>query len=95
MQRRAAAGAGFFNPLPETAEPGRQAIGLLRFRHAEDTKARGGFLIFGRHSIAATRDIPSDELYAVDFWFFDNGVPAVACRWKSGKTAGVRPTAAH
>lgn len=80
-----------FNPLPETAEQERevlrQAIGLLRFHHVEDTETRGGFLIFGRHSTAAIRDIASGKLYAVDSWFFDNGVPAVVLPlevWQNG-----------
>lgn len=61
--------------------------GLLRFHHIEDTKTRGGFLIFGRHSTAAIREIASGKLYAVDSWFFDNGVPAEVLpleTWQNG-----------
>lgn len=50
---------------------------LLHFHQIEDTRTRGGFLIFGRHSTAAIRDLENDALYAVDSWFYDNGKPAV------------------
>lgn len=70
--------------------------GLLHFHHIEDTRTRGGFLIFGRHSTAAIRDLASGKLYAVDSWFHDNGVPAEVLPldvWQNGW----RPanTAAH
>lgn len=52
------------------------ADGLLHFHRIEDTKTRGGFLIFGRHSTAAISELASGKLYAVDSWFFDNGFPA-------------------
>lgn len=50
---------------------------LMSFHRIEDTKTRGGFLIFGRHSTAAITDIESGKMYAVDSWFYDNGKPAV------------------
>jgi hypothetical protein len=72
------------------------ANGLLRFHHIEDTKTRGGFLIFGRHSTAAISETASGKLYAVDSWFYDNGNPAVVLPLETWQ-AGWRPsnTTAH
>ncbi len=50
---------------------------LLKFHRIEDTKTRGGVLIFGRHSTAAITDVATGKMYAVDSWFYDNGKPAV------------------
>lgn len=61
--------------------------GLLRFHRIEDTKTRGGFLIFGRHSTAAISELESGVLYAVDSWFHDNGAAAEILpleQWKGG-----------
>lgn len=63
------------------------AEGLLRFHRIEDTKTRGGFLFFGWHSTAAISDKASGKLFAVDSWFFDNGVPPVILpleAWQNG-----------
>lgn len=63
------------------------ADGLLRFHRIEDTKTRGGVLIFGRHSTAAISEIASGRMYAVDSWFYDNGEPAVVLPldvWRNG-----------
>lgn len=53
-----------------------QADGLMRFHEVLDTKTRGGFLIFGRHSTAVIGEKGSGKRYAVDSWFYDNGKPA-------------------
>jgi hypothetical protein len=61
--------------------------GLLRFHRIEDTKTRGGVLIFGRHSAAAISEIATGKFYAVDSWFYDNGYPAEILpleQWRSG-----------
>lgn len=76
------------------------ADGLLRFHRIEDTRTRGGFLFFGRHSTAVISETVSETgggpLYAVDSWFHDNGFPAEILplsAWKNGwKPAG---TVAH
>jgi hypothetical protein len=60
---------------------------LLKYHRIEDTKTRGGFLIFGRHSTAAITEIETGKMYAVDSWFYDNGKPAVVLPmdvWLSG-----------
>jgi len=64
-----------------------RSISWLRFHRIEDTKTRGGFLFFGWHSTAAISDKASGKLFAVDSWFFDNGVPPVILpleAWQNG-----------
>lgn len=70
-----------------------QADGLLRFHDILDTKTRGGFLFFGRHSTAVITEKGSSRKFAVDSWFYDNGVPATIlpldtwlAGWKPGNT---------
>lgn len=61
--------------------------GLMRFHDILDTKTRGFFLNGWPHTTAVIRDKQSDQHYAVDSWFYDNGVPAVIIPldlWKSG-----------
>lgn len=63
------------------------ADGLLRFHQVQDTATRGGFLFFGRHSSAVLIEHASGRRYAVDSWFYDNGLPAVVVPlevWRSG-----------
>ncbi|GBG15511.1 uncharacterized protein NMK_3119 [Novimethylophilus kurashikiensis] len=63
------------------------ADGLLRFHRIADTKTRGGFLFFGRHSAAVISEIATGKFYAVDSWFYDNGYPAEILpleQWRSG-----------
>lgn len=52
--------------------------GVLRWHQVEKIRTRG-FLIFGfPHNTAVVRDLTTGREYAVDSWFFDNGVePAV------------------
>lgn len=60
--------------------------GLLRFHHPIDTKTRGFFLNGWPHTTAAIQD-DSGNKFAVDSWFFDNGVPPVIIpleQWRSG-----------
>lgn len=53
------------------------AQGLLRW-HTVGPAATRGYLIFGwPHSTAVIREKTSETEYAVDSWFFDNGVDAV------------------
>lgn len=64
-----------------------RADGLMRFHEILDTKTRGGFLIFGRHSTAVIAEIGSMKKFAVDSWFYDNGQPATVLPlgiWQAG-----------
>jgi hypothetical protein len=63
------------------------ADGLMRFHEILDTKTRGGFLIFGRHSTAVIAETGSMKKFAVDSWFYDNGKPAIILpldTWQAG-----------
>jgi hypothetical protein len=63
------------------------ADGLMRFHEILDTKTRGGFLIFGRHSTAVIAETGSMKKFAVDSWFYDNGKPATILpldTWQAG-----------
>lgn len=74
------------------------ADGLMRFHKIEDTRTRGGFLIFGRHSTAVISEIATAQHYAVDSWFYDNGMPAVILPfevWRAGWRPTTTVTAAH
>ena len=63
------------------------ADGLMRFHEILDTRTRGGFLIFGRHSTAVIAETGSMKKFAVDSWFYDNGKPAIILpldTWQAG-----------
>jgi hypothetical protein len=71
-----------------------RADGLIRFHEILDTKTRGGFLIFGRHSTAVIAESGTMQRFAVDSWFYDNGQPATIlpletwqAGWKPGNSA--------
>lgn len=64
-----------------------RAGGLIRFHEILDTKTRGGFLIFGRHSTAVIAETGTTKRFAVDSWFYDNGKPATILpldTWQAG-----------
>lgn len=64
-----------------------QTDGLIRFHTILDTRTRGGFLIFGRHSTAVIGETATGQRFAVDSWFYDNGHPAVIlplATWQAG-----------
>lgn len=70
-----------------------QTDGLIRLHTILDTKTRGGILIFGRHSTAVIGETATNQRFAVDSWFYDNGHPAVILPletwqtgWKPGNT---------
>lgn len=68
-----------------------RADGLIRFHEVLDTKTRGGFLIFGRHSTAAIAETGTMQRFAVDSWFYDNGQPATILpldTWQAGWKPG-------
>lgn len=69
-----------------------QQDGLMRLHDIQDTKTRSFFLNGWPHTTAVIRYKQSNQRYAVDSWFYDNGAPAVIIPlelWKSGwKPAG-------
>jgi hypothetical protein len=64
-----------------------QQHGLIQFHDVLDIKRRGFFLNRWPHTTAAIRDMHDGRVYAVDAWFYDNGMPAVIVPfelWKTG-----------
>lgn len=60
---------------------------LIQFHEVMDTKTRNFFFNGWPHTTAVIRDKQSGQLYAVDSWFYDNGVPAVILPlevWQTG-----------
>jgi hypothetical protein len=65
------------------------ADGLLRFHAVEWPAHRGGML--HAHNTAVVRETATGERYAVDSWFFDNGVPPAVLAlevWRNGWQPG-------
>ncbi len=63
------------------------AKGLLRWHIVGPDATRGYFLFGWPHSTATVRVKATDEKYAVDSWFFDNGVEPVIVplqQWRDG-----------
>jgi hypothetical protein len=61
--------------------------GLLQFHKILDTKTRNFFFNGWPHTTAVIEDKQSKVRYAVDSWFYDNGMPAVIVPltlWQSG-----------
>jgi len=64
-----------------------QQHGLIQYHEVLDVKRRGFFLNRWPHTTAVIRESASQQLYAVDAWFYDNGMPAVIVPfelWKTG-----------
>ena len=64
----------------------RQA-GLLKWHQIEDTRTRNFFFNGWPHSSAVIRDTSTNTQFAVDSWFYDNGMPPVIVplsQWKAG-----------
>ena len=69
--------------------------GLLRWHRVEDRVTRGFFLFGWPHTTAVVSDQTTGRKWAVDSWFFANGVPPVIVpleqwqqvRWRPGKPA--------
>lgn len=62
--------------------------GYLHFHRVEDTATRFGLFVGMPHSTAVIRELASGMRYAVDSWFFDNGMePYIVplAEWKSGR----------
>lgn len=61
--------------------------GLIKLHQIEDMRTRNFFFTGWPHSTAAIYEIANGKHYAVDSWFYDNGVPATIIpleQWKSG-----------
>jgi hypothetical protein len=61
--------------------------GLVNFHELRDTRVRNFFLNGWPHTTAVIADKQTGIPFAVDSWFYDNGVPAVIVpldQWKSG-----------
>lgn len=61
--------------------------GLMQWHEIEDTRTRNFFFTGWPHSTAVMHEIASGKRYAVDSWFYDNGVSATIVPfelWKSG-----------
>ena len=64
-----------------------QQDGLIHFHEIQDIQRRGFFISGWPHSTASIMDIETKQRFAVDSWFYDNGVPAEILPlelWKSG-----------
>jgi hypothetical protein len=64
-----------------------QQQGLIQHHDILDVKRRGFFLNRWPHTTAVILERASQVMYAVDAWFYDNGVPAVIipfALWKTG-----------
>lgn len=61
--------------------------GLIRFHEILDIRRRGFFLNRWPHTTAVIRDTQTQQRFAVDAWFYDNGAPATVIsfdKWESG-----------
>ncbi len=61
--------------------------GLIRWHAIEDRATRYPSIFSWPHTTAVIRDLRNQRRYAVDSWFFDNGVPPVIVpleKWRSG-----------
>jgi hypothetical protein len=71
----------------------RQA-GLIQWHEVEDMRTRNFFFTGWPHTTAVIHEIASGQRYAVDSWFYDNGLPATIVPfsvWKSGYIPGDSP----
>ena len=60
---------------------------LIRFHHIEDRENRGYFFNGWPHTTAVVKEIHTEERYAVDSWFLDNGKQPYVIpikEWKEG-----------
>ena len=61
--------------------------GLIKLHEIEDMRTRNFFFTGWPHSTAVIHEIATGTRYAVDSWFYDNGMPATIipfAEWKSG-----------
>jgi hypothetical protein len=75
----------------------RQA-GLIKYHEIEDMRTRNFFFTGWPHSTAVIHEITNGQRYAVDSWFYDNGLPATILPfslWKSGYIPTDSPVAGN
>jgi hypothetical protein len=61
--------------------------GLIKLHEVEDMRIRNFFFTGWPHTTAVIHEIATGSRYAVDSWFYDNGLPAAVvpfAEWKSG-----------
>jgi len=61
--------------------------GLIQLHEIEDMRTRNFFFSGWPHTTAVIHELATGERYAVDSWFYDNGLPATVvpfALWKSG-----------
>ncbi|MDP3087220.1 MAG: hypothetical protein Q8M99_03355 [Methylotenera sp.] len=61
--------------------------GLIQWHEVEDMRTRNFFFSGWPHTTAVIHEIANGQRYAVDSWFYDNGLPATIVPfsvWKSG-----------
>ncbi|HSI43033.1 MAG TPA: hypothetical protein VK949_01715 [Methylotenera sp.] len=61
--------------------------GLIKLHEIEDMRTRNFFFTGWPHTTAVIHEIATGHRFAVDSWFYDNGVPATIIpfeQWKSG-----------
>lgn len=61
--------------------------GLIKLHEVEDLRTRNFFFTGWPHTTAVIHEIATAKRYAVDSWFYDNGIPATIVPlevWKSG-----------
>lgn len=61
--------------------------GLIKLHEIEDLRTRNFFFTGWPHTTAVIHEIATGNRFAVDSWFYDNGVPATIVpfeQWKSG-----------
>ena len=59
--------------------------GLMPLHEIEDTRTRNFFFTGWPHTTAVIRDIKTNERFAVDSWFYDNGHAAIVVPFKTWK----------
>jgi hypothetical protein len=67
--------------------------GLLRYHRVGKRSTRFGLFVGMPHTTAVVVDIGSDQRYAVDSWFLDNGRPPFIAKieqWKAGAAPDTR-----
>ena len=75
-----------------------QYYGLIKLHEAEDMRTRSFFFNGWPHTTAVMHEKATGERFAVDSWFYDNGVPATIVPfelWKSGYIPADSPVRRH
>ena len=65
--------------------------GLIQYHGIEDRVTRGFFLFGWPHTTAVIRELESSQAFAIDSWFYDNGIPPAVLPlqvWQSGWEPG-------